>query len=396
MFAARGIAVSLSVFVLVYCVLSLAVCLCWRRLWLQSQRHSARQIADLLFTLRMFPLATAALITAAFTVPSFLLLEPRAIDEPIGGIPLTLGIAGVALGIFGIVNAGVALRRTFRTVATWETESQPVDVDGCSPVPVLRISQAVPAMTTAGIVRPRVLMSCVAEFLLTGNELQTALNHELAHVRRHDNLKKLLLRFVSFPGMASLEAAWLEAIEMAADDAAVASAGQALDLAAALIKLSRLGPADARADLSAALVHSPASAMNARVARLIAWSEQPDQRDQRLLAPERLSPWYGVGAVLATLAVFAGTYSPSIDRVTLEAGQDVAKTGDPVQSARNFVDQITTPIFPWTTLTIVLTLGVAAAAVITRVLQVRGKRAAASAAPLKPETEPADPSNISS
>ena len=39
MFAARGIAVSLSVFVMVYCVLSLAVCLCWRMVWLHSQRH---------------------------------------------------------------------------------------------------------------------------------------------------------------------------------------------------------------------------------------------------------------------------------------------------------------------------------------------------------------------
>ncbi|MCV7162422.1 Rv1476 family membrane protein [Mycolicibacterium brisbanense] len=100
--------------------------------------------------------------------------------------------------------------------------------------------------------------------------------------------------------------------------------------------------------------------------------------------------------VLAISPSFAGTYSESIDRVTLEAGQDVAKTGNPVQSARNFVDQITTPIFPWTTLTIVLTLGVAAAAVITRVLQVRGKRAAASGAPTAPERESADPSNISS
>jgi hypothetical protein len=100
--------------------------------------------------------------------------------------------------------------------------------------------------------------------------------------------------------------------------------------------------------------------------------------------------------VLAISPSFAGTYSQSIDRATLEAGQDVAKTGNAVQSARNFVDQITTPIFPWTTLTIVLTLGVAAAAVTTRILQVRGKRAAAAAAPTKPATEPTEPSNISS
>jgi len=314
MFAVRGVAVSLSVFVLVYCALSFAVCLCWRRVRLQGQSHPACQIADLLFLLRMFPLATAALITAAFTVPSFLLLEPRTIDEPLGGIPLTLGMVGAAWGIFGLVNVGVALRRTSLTVATWETEAQPVDidVDACSSVPVLRISQAVPAMTTAGIVRPRVLMSCVAEFLLTGNELQTALNHERAHVRRRDNLKKLLLRFVAFPGMAGLETAWLEAIEMAADDAAVASAGQALDLAAALIKLSRLGPAEARADLSAALVHSPASAMNARVARLIAWS---DQSDQRLESPAIFSLGYGLGAVVASLPVLVVIYSPLLVRV---------------------------------------------------------------------------------
>ena len=81
--------------------------------------------------------------------------------------------------------------------------------------------------------------------------------------------------------------------------------------------------------------------------------------------------------VLAISPSFAGTYSPTFDRVTLEAGQDVAKTGDPVQSSKNFVSELTTPHFPWTAFTIVLVLGVVAAAVATRMLQVRGKRAAA-------------------
>lgn len=300
MFAIRGIAVSLSVFVIVYTALSLAVCLVWQRVWLHSQDHAVRRVADLLFTLRIFPLMAAALVTVAFTVPSFLLLEPRSIDEPMGGIPMTLGMAGVLLGIFGLVNAGMAVLRTWRTVETWTREAQPLD--SRSPVPVLRISPAVPAMTAAGILRPRVLMSGVAEFLLTANEMQTALNHEIEHVRRRDNLKKLLLRFVAFPGMANLETAWIEATEMAADDAAVSNAGEALDLAAALIKLSRLGPTDSRADLTAALIHSPAATMNARVARLIAWSED------RLPVSSRFSPWYGVGAALATVAVFAVTY----------------------------------------------------------------------------------------
>ncbi|MFV8164595.1 DUF6676 family protein [Mycobacterium sp. 134] len=91
--------------------------------------------------------------------------------------------------------------------------------------------------------------------------------------------------------------------------------------------------------------------------------------------------------VLALSPSFAGTYSPTVDRVTLEAGQDVAKTGNPVLSAKNFVGEISTPDFPWTALTIVLTLGVAAAAALTRTLQVRSKRLAGSGASSAPSAE---------
>jgi hypothetical protein len=47
-----------------------------------------------------------------------------------------------------------------------------------------------------------------------------------------------------------------------------------------------------------------------------------------------------------------------------------------VQSTKNFVSELTTQHFPWTPFTIVVVLGVLAAVVATRVLQVRGKRAA--------------------
>lgn len=79
--------------------------------------------------------------------------------------------------------------------------------------------------------------------------------------------------------------------------------------------------------------------------------------------------------VLVISPGWAGTYSTSYDRVTLEAGQDVAKTaGNPVQATKNFVSQLQTPDFPWTALTIVLVIGVALATVLTRVLQVRSRR----------------------
>ncbi len=81
--------------------------------------------------------------------------------------------------------------------------------------------------------------------------------------------------------------------------------------------------------------------------------------------------------VLVMSPNFAGTYSATVDRVTLEAGEDVAETGNPVQSAQNFVSQLNTPLFPWTGLAIGLTAAVLLAAIITRILQVCSKRAVA-------------------
>ena len=49
MFAARGIAVSFSVFVIVYCVLSFAVRFTWRMVRRHSQRQNVHRAAALLF-----------------------------------------------------------------------------------------------------------------------------------------------------------------------------------------------------------------------------------------------------------------------------------------------------------------------------------------------------------
>lgn len=302
MFAARGLAVSFAVFALVYTLLSLAVSLAWRKIWLYSQRNAVRWTADLLLVIRLFPLGVAIIVTTAFTVPSFLLLEPRTIDEPIGGFPLVLGICCAVLGIFGVVNSGVAMWQASRTISAWTRGAQLVG--SCGSVPVLRLSRVAPAMTVAGIVRPKVLLSRVAESVLTGGELRTAMNHEIAHVRRRDNLRKLLLRSVAFPGMAALESAWLESTEMAADDAAVSNAAEALDLASALIKLSRLGPLEPSPELTAALVHDPASAVNARVERLLAWS------CERRVTSGKYSLWYGLTAILVIVGPLVLAYSP--------------------------------------------------------------------------------------
>jgi Zn-dependent protease with chaperone function len=318
MFAARGIVVCCAVFLILYSTLSFVVVCIWRRIWTRGKQHVARHVADSLFALRMFPLIASVVIIVAFTVPSFLLLEPRAIQEPLNGVLVMLSLCGAFLGIFGILNASLALRKASHAISTWSASAHRVET-GIS-VPVLRISAAdaltvpgagFPVMTAAGILRPRILMSGAAEFLLAPGELQTALSHELAHVRRRDNLKKLLLRFVTFPGLGALETAWLEATELAADDAAVSNAGEALDLAAALIKLSRLGFAEPPVALTVALMHGATSLVSARIERLIAWKErnERDRQSERHVASRGFSFWCGLSAAAATIALFALTYS---------------------------------------------------------------------------------------
>jgi beta-lactamase regulating signal transducer with metallopeptidase domain len=311
MFAVRGIAVSLSIFVLLYCAQSLAVCAVWRSVWLGAQRYSARLCADLLFTLRMIPFVVATAVTLALAVPSFLLLEPRATDEPMGVVPVVLGLCGLAALVAGMWSAASALWRASQTLARWSKESiviGPSLADSAGSIPVLRVSGAEPPLTAAGSLRPSVWLSRAAEFVLTERELQSALQHEFVHVRRRDNLRKLILRLVAFPGMAELESAWREATEMAADEAAVSSASEALDLAAAVIKLSRLAPREAPAELTTALVHSPAESVNARVERLIAWTEPLQNVASGYLR-------YALCAAAALVVTFAVTYSELLVRV---------------------------------------------------------------------------------
>jgi hypothetical protein len=88
---------------------------------------------------------------------------------------------------------------------------------------------------------------------------------------------------------------------------------------------------------------------------------------------------YPDSTVLVLSPSFVGSYSGQFHRAKLEAGEDHAKTGSPVYSAQNFLGELNKPEFPWTAFTIVLLVGVAAAAVGTRLLQKLSKQSAAPA-----------------
>jgi len=78
-----------------------------------------------------------------------------------------------------------------------------------------------------------------------------------------------------------------------------------LDLAAALIKLSRLVPVEAAPAISMGLLH--AGSISARVARLLAWDENKAHGVRTL-------HWYALPPVLAILLGAVAAYGPALSQ----------------------------------------------------------------------------------
>jgi beta-lactamase regulating signal transducer with metallopeptidase domain len=307
MFALRGLAVCLSFFAVVYAITSGLISQLWR---FRKQRRSSatpQATSALLLTLRALPLLSATLVTLAIVLPSFIELEPRTSAEPVGEIPAILALCCLSLFVIGFANALLSWRKTNRIVHSWlEGATAESRSEGVS---LFRIRPAAPALAVAGICAPRVLLSDAAVKALTEAELKAALKHELAHVRRRDNLKKLFLRITAFPGMSALETEWSEATEMAADDAAVSNNAEALDLAAALIKISRIASPQASPTLTTALVPSVNSALNARIERLVTWEQH------RPAENVRFESWYVASALLAATFCVVVSYGALLTRM---------------------------------------------------------------------------------
>ena len=264
-----GTAVSLATFALVYTSLSLMVCCGWRLAAVACRRRSGSFIAGALFGLRVLPFLGAAAITLGITVPSFLLLEPHSAEEPLGVAPFALAALCVGLWLLGIARALGSQRNTSRAVSVWLRDAVPVR--SAENVTIHQVRENAPALIVAGVRGPKVIASTTTLAALSADELRSAIRHEVAHVRGHDNFKKLLFRLCVFFGMAELEAAWAQAAELAADDEAVENERDALDLAAALIKVSRLA-ANPTAELATGLFEPPSQSLSMRVERLIAWN----------------------------------------------------------------------------------------------------------------------------
>ena len=291
MFVFRATMVTLGFLGVLYCLLSLLVVCLWRPTSLLC-RNSPVRLARVLFAFRVFPLLGAALVTLTFALPAFALLEGGA-DEDMGTVLFSVGT--LLLFAAGLFRVWIAQAGASRTVAEWLEGARVLQVNAAN----LRLhaQHSLPPLLLYGVATPKVLVSEKAVALLSRDELQAAVRHEIGHVRSRDNLKKLIILGLPFPGMSGLERSWQETAEFAADEAAVSTSYEAIDLASALIKLSDLVPLQDPPLFTTGLVNIRAL-VKLRVERLLAWHEGSSRAAQ-------LRWWHLLPLVLVTLLTVA-------------------------------------------------------------------------------------------
>ena len=242
---------------------------------------------------RLAPAAIATMAAVGIFLPAHLKLEPPRSDEWLGPWTLTVGMCGIAL----------VLRSAFRLAATWHRSTRLVRDTGrnvrkgrfcMTEVPLL------PGIALAGIVRPRILIGSPARRLLSGEELEVALAHELAHQRTGDNFTRVLMRCApDFLGgtrtARRLETLWAGEAECLADAAAVGdSPKRAAELASALVKIGRLAAGGPQWSPEWSSLHHPAL-LELRVRRLVSGTPVGPGSSRWF----RLAAAIGAGAVAA-------------------------------------------------------------------------------------------------
>ncbi len=271
------------------------------------RKCSARTRAEILFVMRIGPPVLAILAIGAFMVPSYLLYEPHKTEETVSwklGLLATLSAIGVGLAIWRGIRTWLATRSLLND---WLANSTRIDLEGIS-VPTFVLQHSFPIIAVVGAFRPRLFIADHVLESLTAEEISAAVAHEGGHLAAHDNFKRSVMRvsraaLLLFPCGRSLDRAWSEASESAADEhAAQQSPLLALNLASALVRIARMIPNGQRqqipAAVSAFLSHDDSPGVKVRVRRLVELSAI----DPRLLASNasivRFVPWLVLSVVV--------------------------------------------------------------------------------------------------
>ena len=321
MYFLLGISLILAFVLIVNVAVAVLASAVWRIVSRRTEFLSPAARARVLIGLRVMPVVLAVVFVSAFVAPSYLLLEP-----PQSGETVSLKMALIAIA--SSIAVLVAMFRVFRTwyvtrrlLTNWLANSREIIVDGIQG-PVNLIEHSFPVIGVIGVFRPKVFVARHVLETLDTNELAAAIDHENGHQVSFDNLKRGILRMcrdlVILPIGASLDTAWAETAESAADEhAAHKGSASALDLASALVKIAKLVPAGATPVLPAgAYLVEKGDEISARVEHLIALS---DTADRPSIVYGRLSILLGLAVVVVILVL------PLIETSTLAATHSVVE-----------------------------------------------------------------------
>lgn len=272
-YLARLICLCLAAFFLVHAALGLAVSALTPWAVRLAGRMAPVRGARLLLALRLFPAAFGLFVVAGLCTPSYLYLEPKSAPEPMGLACLAATLLGLAVWGSSLARTTRAAARSLRRIRQCRDARREMRLPGERKAAWV-IEDTAPCVMLAGVFRPRMVISRNVVAALTPEQLSAVVRHEQAHAISHDNLKRLLVLLAPgilpfAPGFRNLERAWAKISEWAADDrAAAGKARRSLSLAAALVRVARLGAAVSTPALATWLMSEGAD-LSERVNRLL-------------------------------------------------------------------------------------------------------------------------------
>ena len=269
----RLLCLSMASFFLVNAVAGLAASFVSRRAIRFAETMRPRSAARFLFTLRLLPLVLGAGAVLGLCIPSYFWLEPEGTPERVGFACLALVVLGAASWSVSVARIARAFAASVRCNRLWRQAGQ----EACLPGEISKVTiveKETPLLALAGVLRPRLVVSRCVLGALSAEQLDVVLYHENAHCTSHDNLKRLFLLLAPDPipfvfGFSRIERAWAKFTEWAADDEAARGDSQrALTLAAALLRVARMGAGPRLSFLHTSLV-AGSDDLSARVDRLL-------------------------------------------------------------------------------------------------------------------------------
>ena len=284
-YLARLVCLCLAAFFLVHVALGLVVSLLTPWAVRAAGRMAPVDGARLLLGLRLFPAAFAIFVVAGLCTPSYLYLEPQGAPEEMGVACMAAALAGLAAWGFSVARASRAMVRSARHIRECRERSREIRLPGERNAAWV-IESAAPCVMLMGVFRPRIVVSRAVLAALSAEQLSAVIRHERAHEVHRDNLNRLLLLLAPgilpfASGFRKLEHAWARLAEWAADDRAVAgNARRSLSLAAALVRVARLGSAATVPALATSLMADGAD-LSGRVDRLLGPAHRATRRRDR-------------------------------------------------------------------------------------------------------------------